>query len=298
MEIQKNCSLKKHNEIDAIIYCQECNIYMCNKCSNFHTELFENHNIFELGKGNINTSFCKEENHRAELKFYCKNYNKLCCVACISKIKGEGYGQHTDCEVCIIEKIADEKVNNLKNNIKYLEDISLIINDSMEELKKFIISIDENKEELKMKVSKIFTKLRSAINEREDQLLLEIDDKFNEIISDEKIIKQSEKTANKIKEFLEEGKKIENELKNKNDKKLNKIINDCINIETNIQEIKVVQQNIEKCNSKDINIYFSPDDEKEINKIINNMKKFGEIIKEEKEKFQINNLNSLIRSIQ
>ncbi len=179
MNQQKKCSLKKHSEIDAIFYCQECNIYMCNKCLNHHSELFENHNKFELGKENINTYFCKEQNHRAELKFYCKNHNKLCCTACISKIKGEDYGQHTDCDVCLIQKISDEKINKLKDNIKYLEDISLIIEDSMNELKKIIIKIDERKEELKIQVSKIFTKIRSALNEREDQLLLEIDNKFN-----------------------------------------------------------------------------------------------------------------------
>ena len=230
MNQQKKCSLKKHSEIDAIIYCQECNIYMCNKCLNYHSELFENHNKYELGKENINTYFCKEESHRAELKFYCKNHNKLCCTACISKIKGEDYGQHTDCEVCLIQKISDEKINKLKDNLKYLEDISLNIDNSIHELKKITDKIDENKEKLKNQVSKMFTKIRSALNEREDQLLLEIDNKFNEFIFDEKLIKQSEKIPNKIKEFLEKGKKIVNDLKN-NNKKLNIVINDCIDIE-------------------------------------------------------------------
>ena len=293
MNQQKKCLLKKHSEIDAIFYCQECNIYMCNKCLNYHSELFENHNKYELGKENINTYFCKEESHRAELKFYCKNHNKLCCTACISRIKGEDYGQHTDCEVCLIEKISDEKINKLKDNIKYLEDISLIIEDSMNELKKIIIKTDERKEELKIQVSKIFTKIRSALNEREDQLLLEIDNKFNEFIFGEKLIKQSEKIPNKIKEFLERGKKIENDWKN-NDKRLNIVINDCIDIENNIEDIKLIQQNIEKYNSKNFIVNFEPQDEEEINKIINNIKGFGSIIKEEIEKLYINNLNSLI----
>ena len=110
--MERKCSLKKHNEYDAVLYCQECNIYMCNKCANYHTELFENHNKYELGKENIITSLCKEKNHKSELKFYCKNHNKLCCCICISKIKGEEYGQHTDCDICVIEKIIDEKKIN------------------------------------------------------------------------------------------------------------------------------------------------------------------------------------------
>ena len=32
------------------------------------------------------------QNHK--LKYFCKNHNKLCCSACLSKIKTKGYGQH------------------------------------------------------------------------------------------------------------------------------------------------------------------------------------------------------------
>ncbi len=79
-----------------------------------------------------------------------------------------------------------------------------------------------------------------------------------------------------------------------NNKKLNIVINDCIDIENNIEDIKLIQQNIEKYNSKNFIVNFEPQDEKEINKIINNIKGFGSIIKEEIEKLYINNLNSLI----
>ena len=58
-----------------------------------------------------------------------------------------------------------------------------------------------------MKISKIFTKLRNAINNREDKLLFDIDNKYNEFIFDEKIIKESQKLPNKIKEYIEKGKK-------------------------------------------------------------------------------------------
>ena len=81
------------------------------------------------------------------------------------------------------------------------------LDNSMEELKKIITKIDENKEELRIKVAKIFTKLRNALNDKEDQLLLEIDSKFNEFIFDQKILKQNGKMPNKIKEYLEKGKK-------------------------------------------------------------------------------------------
>ena len=64
MEVKK-CSSKKHQENNAINYCQECKIYMCNKCDNYHSEIFQNHYIYKLDKdiSLIFTGFCKEENH-------------------------------------------------------------------------------------------------------------------------------------------------------------------------------------------------------------------------------------------
>ena len=72
-EQKKKCSSKKHSDIDAIIYCQKCKKYMCNKCQNYHSELFEEHKTTNLN--NINDIFietCKEKNHINKLEFYCK----------------------------------------------------------------------------------------------------------------------------------------------------------------------------------------------------------------------------------
>ena len=79
------------------------------------------------------------------MEFYCKNHNKLCCVACISKIETKGYGQHKDCDICIIEDIKEEKKNKLKENIKYLENLSNNLNNSIKELKELFGKIDEKK---------------------------------------------------------------------------------------------------------------------------------------------------------
>ena len=42
-EKNSKCSLKNHKEVDAILFCIECKIYMCNKCENHHSELFPDH---------------------------------------------------------------------------------------------------------------------------------------------------------------------------------------------------------------------------------------------------------------
>jgi len=280
MENSVKCSSEKHGEINAICYCQECNIYMCNKCSNFHSELFSKHHKYELNKDKkeIFTGLCKEEKHKIEFQYYCKTHNLLCCVACISKIKGEGNGQHTDCEVCFIKDIEVEKKNKLKDNIKYLKEFSNEIENSINKLKKLYEKINEDKEEIKMKISNIFTKIRNSINEREDQLLLNIDNEYNNLYFKEDIIKQCEKLPNEIKNSLEIGKEINNKW-NENEKIKN--INECINIENNIKKIKIIKENINKSNFiKDINFKFEEEDE--INKFIEKIKNFGKIVKENK----------------
>ena len=46
----KKCFSIEHKEIDAISFCFECKIYMCNKCENLHSKLFINHNVLIIFK--------------------------------------------------------------------------------------------------------------------------------------------------------------------------------------------------------------------------------------------------------
>ena len=276
MEIQnKKCSSNKH-EINAISYCDLCKIYMCNKCSNLHSELFQDHQALNLNKEicNLFTGFCKEVGHREILNYFCKSHNTLCCAACISKIKSKGNGLHRDCEVCNIEEIKDEKKSNLEENIKCLEDLSKSLDKFIKELKIVSEEMYKNKEDIKLKIQKIFTQIRSALNEREDKLLSEVDNKFNDNYFKDDDIKNSEKLPNKIKLSLEKGKLIKKEWDNKD--KLNSLINDCINIENNIKDIKRMNENINKENLKENFIKFEPE-EKKINELLKMIQSFGEL---------------------
>ena len=116
MENQKQkCSLKKHSESNAISYCQQCKIYLCNKCQNLHPEVFDDHTLINLDKeiNDIFIDICEQEGHKIKLEFYCKNHNSLCCAACLSKVKDNKYGQHSDCNYYYINEIKDEKKNKL-----------------------------------------------------------------------------------------------------------------------------------------------------------------------------------------
>ena len=78
--INKKCSLNEHNQSDAINYCKECKIYLCNKCNNYHNEIFKIHHIINLNKNNeeiIFTGLCQEKNHFNKLDYFCKTHNSI-----------------------------------------------------------------------------------------------------------------------------------------------------------------------------------------------------------------------------
>ena len=272
----KQCSLLEHKDTEAINYCQECKIFMCNKCEKHHSELFKNHHQYTLDKNttNIFTGLCKEKNHSNKLEYFCNNHNQLCCVACIAKIKGKGNGKHKDCDICFIEKIKKNKKKSLDKNLNYLGELSKTLNESINELKKIFEKIVENKEALKMEIQKIFTKIRNTFNEREDELLLEVDKKYDNLFFKEELIKTSEKLPNITTLLIKKGKKSDEQWNDKD--KLNSIINDCIDIENNIKDIKEVNEKIKKCKSINIKIKFNPKED-DINRYIKNIKDFGNI---------------------
>ena len=271
MEIK--CSSKIHKEINATIYCQECRLYLCKKCQHFHEESYDHH-LINLTNDNDDffTGICKEKNHINELIYYCKNHNKLCCASCIVKLPEEGNGQHTNCDICFIKDIKDEKKKILNENIKSLEMLSQNLQESINELKVIFDKIYENKESIKSKIQNIFTKIRNILNEREDELLADIDKICDNLFYKEESIKKSEKLPNNINKCLEKSKTINNEWDQNN--KLNSLINDCINLENCIKEVNSIKENIKKCKcvypDLKLSLYGMED-------ISEKIKKFGEI---------------------
>ena len=246
MDFQKNkCSSKKHSDINAISYCQECERCLCNKCQNFHSELFENHHLINFGKDKkeIFISLCKEKGHNQKLEYFCKNHNKLCCSSCLCKIKDKLNGQHNNCDVYQIDSIIEEKKSKVEENIKLLEKIALNIEKSIEEIKKLSQKVYENKDELKLKIQKTFTKIRNILNEREDEILNEVDEKFNKLYFEDDAIKESEKLPKKIKTSLEKSKILQ---KKWDDNNKTELVSDCIDIENNIKYILEINKGIKR----------------------------------------------------
>ena len=134
--------------------------------------------------------------------------------------------------------------------------------------------MNENKEKLKLKIQKLFTKIRNCLNEREDKLLYEVDKHFEDVYFNDDIIKISEKLPNKIKNSIEKGKLLSKEWDNDNN--LISIINNSIEIENNIEEINKINNQMQKYNdSKSLKIEIDVD--KEENQIIESIKTFGKV---------------------
>ena len=126
------------------------------------------------------------------------------------------------------------------------------------------------------------------MNDREDELLLEVDKIYDSSFFNEDIIKDNKKFKNKVIKSLEEGEKMDKEWENENNLIL--LINNCINIENNIKDITEINEAIKKCNlNQNINYVFIPNENDKINEFLEKIKKFG--------KFENDSLKSKIISV-
>ena len=288
--IQK-CSSNKHKGIDAVSYCKNCKLYLCNKCKNMHSEFYDNHILCSLDKdsNDIFINECQLENHdKLELNFFCKNHNTLCCAYCVNKINNFGFGEHFKCDFCHINDIKEEKKNQLKQNIYLLEDLSKNIEKILSELKVVIEKMNNNKDDLKINIQKLFTKIRTALNEKEDKLLLQVEELYKNESFTEDIIKESEKLPNKIKLSLEKSKILEKEWKDNN---LSNYINNCIFIENNIKEINKINNIIQKEKTNKNNIIKFKIKENIVNNILEQIDYIGSIILEDEDLYKHFNIS-------
>ena len=152
----------------------------------------------------------------------------------------------------------------------------------MKELKGIFSTIEKDKEEVKQQVQKIFTKIRNTLNDREDKLLLEIDNLYNSIYLDEDIIRKGEKLPKQIQLSIEKGKIIGEKWESNNDinTDLYSYINDCINIENNIKYIKIINGNVNELKKKN-NIKFAPKEDS-LDYFLNTLNSFGKLSSQSK----------------
>ena len=175
-----------------------------------------------------------------------------------------------------MEEIKEEKKEELNNNIMYLENLSKKFGEKFQGLKDIYDDVYKEKEELKLYIQKIFKEIKNNINIREKQLMLEIENQFNDVFCNEDIVKESENLPDKIKNCLEKGHNV-NKRWNMKNTELNILINECLVIEKIINEINIINNNIKKLDTNyNTRIRFKPETE-EIKLFNENIKNFGEI---------------------
>ena len=219
------------------------------------------------------TGFCEEKSHMCELEYFCKTHNKLCCVACISKLTNEYNGHHNNCDFCNIKNIEEEKKDIIKQNLINLNNLSKKYDKSTYNLKNQSEIFNNMKEKIILTIKNVFNKLKEEVNNREKELLLELDQIFNSLNLTKDSFNKGNKLFDKIEKTIEFGKQIEKEW---NGNKLNFFINESLIFENMIKEIKNINNYINKNNLNKINIRFKPD-VNSMNEIINTIKTFGKV---------------------
>ena len=118
---------------------------------------------------------------------------------------------------------------------------------------------------MKIKIQKIFTKIRNEINNREDELLLKVDNKFDNLLLKENILRNFTKLSEKIKITLNERKILDKEWKDDN---LIFLINDCISIENDINNIQKINNDLKIYDNKKTYTVDNSFQEEQINNFI------------------------------
>jgi hypothetical protein len=276
---KKNCSTKAHWNKIAKKYCITCKKYLCEICSETHNTCDRQHELYSIDKVD-NLSFtgnCKEHNHPNKLEYFCKDDNKLCCAACLCKIKDKGDGQHTECNACFIKDIKEEKMRILIDNINILKDIYNNLKKKYKEVKKINEKAKPKKEEIKQKIIDIFENFQKLLEKRKIELLNEVNNLYDKFFFSDDFINNYKNIISKIDDYYKKAKNV-NEKWNKEEKngKLNLLIDDCIKIEKKVEEFKEKNEKV-KSIKPNINIHFIDKDNEEEQikeKIIN----FGKII--------------------
>jgi hypothetical protein len=286
----KKCSFKEHEDKEATNYCYNCKLYLCDECADYHKGLLENHLIDNLD--NISnetfTGLCKEENHNLKLEYYCKNHNILCCGLCICKIKGNGNGQHNECDICLIKDIKEDKKSKLKDNIEKLEKFLDELDETSKNMKITPEKVKEYKDKLKTEMKDVFEKIRTELNDREKILSSKVEKYIDENYFNEGIVKKQDK----IKSLLDDAALFEED-DWEDDNKLNQLIDNCINLENNLKDINMIKEKMEQYQKNDkFTVKFNSD----IDNFITEIKKFGYISDSIilKEQDNINKFNELI----
>jgi len=132
------CNYKENHEAESILYCFQCSKYICKDCLNIH-------NMSAIGKKHTtikqkfaNQYYCPKEGHEEYiLDRYCMKCNIYLCSKCKCS--------HKDSDIIDLDNNTDDKIDEIKENIKKCENI---IKEEENRCKEFISNMKKKIDEI------------------------------------------------------------------------------------------------------------------------------------------------------
>ena len=147
----------------------------------------------------------------------------------------------------------------------------------LKDIRTFYEHINPIKEDIIMNIKNIFHNFRILLDNREKELLYEVEEVYSKNFFSDNFLKESNKFPTKIKYNIDKGKNVLDKWEEAEEKgKINLLINDCINIERNIKELNDIKDKIASLNSKSKMQFCTQDNDIEI--ISKKIKNLGKVV--------------------
>ncbi|XP_048246720.1 uncharacterized protein LOC124112481 isoform X2 [Haliotis rufescens] len=162
----------------AVCWCQECEEFLCEYCQNMHSsvKLTRNHvlqNFSDMAPTASNIpAFCSIHKHHL-LYLFDKTCKKLICAKC-------RFDDHADHEVVDLDVVADTVTKQLNHHTDELSTLQARQQSHMQSIRQGTESTDRTHNSLKDTISHTFQSLRSQLDQREKELLIDLESQTKE----------------------------------------------------------------------------------------------------------------------
>ena len=194
-----------HCKDPAINHCGSCEMFMCEKCSDWHNIWpgNKNHNVLsveELSKPDVQMKmkrklYCMKHTDKI-LECYCETCKELCCINCV--VLSHQKPNHS----CVaIDEVAKTRRNTLQSSCTTLDEKLSEGKEALNQICEVMKSLKENarmaKDQVKENKEKILTIVKEKLDEREKNMNEEVDKVYGELHS------ELSKQHDEIKEYLD-----------------------------------------------------------------------------------------------
>ena len=189
-----------HCQDPAINHCASCEMFMCKKCSDWHSSwpVIKNHNVLcvqELSNRENEMKmkrklYCLKHDEKI-LEYYCETCKELCCIDCVVLnhqkpnhscvgIREVAHTQRNTLQsscTTLDEKLSEgkEALSKILDVMKSLKENAKAAKDQVKEnkekiLKIFVEKLDERAKKVNEGVDKVYSKLNSELSKQHDEI--------------------------------------------------------------------------------------------------------------------------------